>query len=288
MPSSTLAAAIVLAVAALAGGIYLWYELRRHGSRARERERGAEPLPLFGTDLLVDRSAPVRPPIQARREAERPSAFDLGPAARERGTDTSPPPVPWPERPRAPERLGETSAVDRPPSRAGATPAPWQGDHRVERFDDAPLPTSHGARLPGRPSAPAPREPAMLDGETIRFAIPDEGTLQFLPGRLEVVAGPDAGREIRFVRTPGEARTEITFGRSEGTPYRHVQLVARTVSRQHAAMTLLDGHWQLENRSATNPVLLNGRSLASGEVAPLLVDGDRIEMGEVIFVFHDR
>jgi len=27
--------------------------------------------------------------------------------------------------------------------------------------------------------------------------------------------------------------------------------------------------------------------LAGDEVAPLLVEGDRIEMGEVVFVYHD-
>ncbi|MGZ8379562.1 MAG: FHA domain-containing protein, partial [Gemmatirosa sp.] len=136
-------------------------------------------------------------------------------------------------------------------------------------------------------SAP-PRDERFHDGETIRFTLPDEGTLQFLPGRLEVVGGPDRGREVRFVRTAGDDRIEVTFGRSEGPPYRHVQLMARTVSRQHAAMQLIDGHWELKNVSATNPVLLNGRPLEAGEVAPLLVEGDRIEMGEVIFCFHER
>jgi pSer/pThr/pTyr-binding forkhead associated (FHA) protein len=139
------------------------------------------------------------------------------------------------------------------------------------------------------PMAPmVPSDGAMHDGETVRFSIPDEGTLQFLPGRLEIFSGPDKGRDVRFVRTGGERHPEITFGRSEGPPYRHVQLMARTVSRQHATMSLVDGHWELKNMSATNPVLLNGRSLAAGEVAPLLVDGDRIEMGEIVFLFHDR
>jgi len=35
-------------------------------------------------------------------------------------------------------------------------------------------------------------------------------------------------------------------------------------------------------------VLLNGRALAPDEIAPLLVEGDRIEMGEVVFTFHGR
>ena len=74
------------------------------------------------------------------------------------------------------------------------------------------------------------------NGETLRFALPDEGTLRFLPGRLEVIAGPDAGREIRFVAPPGAGdAVEITFGRTEGPAYRHVQLLARTVSRRLTA-----------------------------------------------------
>jgi hypothetical protein len=129
---------------------------------------------------------------------------------------------------------------------------------------------------------------AFVDGETLRFAVPTDGTLQFLPGRLEVVAGPDSGREVRFVRIPGDPAVRVTFGRSEGPPYRHVQLHARTVSRQHAEMQLTDEHWELRNLSTTNPVVLNGRLLAHDEVAPLLVQGDRIEMGEVVFVFHER
>jgi pSer/pThr/pTyr-binding forkhead associated (FHA) protein len=102
-----------------------------------------------------------------------------------------------------------------------------------------------------------------------------------------VIAGPEAGREIRFARAVGEQNVEVTFGRSEGPANRHVQILARTVSRKHAVMSLLDDHWQLTNLSSTNPVVLNGRVLAGNEVAPLLVEGDRIEMGEVVFVFRD-
>jgi hypothetical protein len=112
-----------------------------------------------------------------------------------------------------------------------------------------------------------PQTGEFIDGQTLRFAVPTDGTLQFLPGRLEVVAGPDAGREIRFVRLPGEPSVDITFGRTSGPAYSHVQL---------------------QNLSQTNPVVLNGRPLADQEIAPLLVDGDRIEMGEIVFVFRGR
>jgi hypothetical protein len=147
---------------------------------------------------------------------------------------------------------------------------------------------------------------AAVDGASVRYWRPADGTLQFLPGRLEVIAGRDAGQEIRFVRTPGPDGTRVTFGRAEGEPYRHVQLREPTVSRAHARMTLEVGaaggngrgvgngggaQWRLENLSATNPVVVNGRALAADESpagSVVLGEGDRIEMGEVVFRFHDK
>ena len=142
-----------------------------------------------------------------------------------------------------------------------------------------------------------------VEGASIRFWRPADGTLQFLPGRLEIAAGRDAGQEIRFVRTGGPDGTCITFGRADGPPYRHVQLREPTVSRSHARMVLdqpgtgsRDGssaqaQWRLENLSSTNPVVVNGRSLdANGgaTASVMLSEGDRIEMGEVAFVFRER
>jgi pSer/pThr/pTyr-binding forkhead associated (FHA) protein len=147
---------------------------------------------------------------------------------------------------------------------------------------------------------------AAVDGASMRYWRPADGTLQFLPGRLEVIAGRDAGQEIRFVRTPGPDGARVTFGRAEGVPYRHVQLREATVSRAHARMSLeiengavgSDGRngqsaprWRLENLSATNPVMVNGAPLAADESdgsSVVLGEGDRIEMGEVVFRFHEK
>jgi hypothetical protein len=148
-----------------------------------------------------------------------------------------------------------------------------------------------------------------VEGESLRYWRAADGTLQFLPGRLLIATGHDAGQEIRFVRTAGVDGTSVTFGRAEGAPYRHVQLREPTVSRVHARMTLEQftaaqnaatrgtsgpgtaQTWRLENLSATNPVVVNGLPLdAEGAAAAsvVLADGDRIEMGEVAFVFHSR
>jgi hypothetical protein len=50
-------------------------------------------------------------------------------------------------------------------------------------------------------------------------------------------------------------------------------------------------HWRLENLSSTNPVVVNGRSLdtkGGAMTSVILSEGDRIEMGEVAFVFRER
>jgi hypothetical protein len=125
-----------------------------------------------------------------------------------------------------------------------------------------------------------------LRGPTVRRERPLDGTLQFLPGRLEVIDGRDVGQEIKFVRTAGPDGTSVSFGRNEGPPYRHVQLHEPTVSRLHAKMTLDGKAWSLVNLSATNPVVVNGLPLEGEGSTVLLREGDRIEMGEVIFRYH--
>ncbi len=124
-----------------------------------------------------------------------------------------------------------------------------------------------------------------IDG-TQRFQRPIDRTLQFLPGRFEVVAGKGLGSEIRFVRTSGPDGSSVTFGRGEGPMYRHVQLDAPTVSRRHAHIRWDGARWSLTNLSATNPVAINGVALPGEGTAIDLADGDRVEMGEITFRFH--
>ena len=127
----------------------------------------------------------------------------------------------------------------------------------------------------------------MVEGHALRFSVPAEGTLHFLPGRLEIGAGLDAGREVRFVRVEGPNGIEITFGRSEGELYKHIQLRDKTVSRAHAVMRFRHATWHLQNLSQTNPVVHNGAPMPGNDERPL-ADGDRIEMGEVVFTYRAR
>jgi pSer/pThr/pTyr-binding forkhead associated (FHA) protein len=285
-------AIIVLAIGGLLAGAYFTFEHRRHRrGAAKAHVHTAERLPLFRTDMLATRGGDG-----VLHESDAADGGEEGGAV--------PRHRPFPLRRVAPmvDPSPHSAVAPTPFPGNGWSPAPARANgHAAE---PAPAGAWAAHARPGAPAGVAPLagatpaplaspalagDPTFANGETLRFALPDEGTLRFLPGRLEVVAGPDAGREVRFVAPPNLSDgVQITFGRTEGPPYRHVQLLARTVSRRHALMSLIDEHWSLQNLSATNPVLLNGRALAPDEVAPLLVDGDRIEMGEVVFTFHSR
>jgi hypothetical protein len=222
-----------------------------------------------------------------------------------------------PPRPDRTFRSPAPNAFDRPTAQTPAWSAPV-GDRVARTHQESPYaPPPQGNPLGGTPPVHGPSSSplaataqpndavggAAVDGALMRYWRPADGTLQFLPGRLEVVAGRDAGHEIRFVRTPGPDGTRVTFGRAEGAPYRHIQLREPTVSRTHARMTLevtnrnggdastSTARWRLENLSATNPVVVNGTPLAaddSEKCSVMLDDGDRIEMGEVVFRFRER
>lgn len=137
------------------------------------------------------------------------------------------------------------------------------------------------------PAAPQPA-PLPVDeaSETIRLPTAADGTVQLLPGRLVMTEGPEVGREYRFLRMASQPVPQVTLGRVSGPPYRHIQLAAATVSRMHARIRYENGNWHIANLSATNPVRLNGREIPpTQEIA--LVDGDRIELGEVVLSYFD-
>jgi hypothetical protein len=56
----------------------------------------------------------------------------------------------------------------------------------------------------------------------------------------------------------------------------------------HAYMIIENGRWRIGNMSETNRVFVNGEALALGDADRWLHDGDRIELGEVGFVFRER
>jgi len=123
--------------------------------------------------------------------------------------------------------------------------------------------------------------------ETVRFRRPVEEPVQLLPGRLEVLAGEPQQHEIRFVRIPGEPM-ELILGRESGPSAQHVALKSSTVSRRHARFEFSNGHWAVNNLSKTNPVVINDQELSHTDAARYLMDGDRLELGEVVLRFRER
>ncbi len=183
--------------------------------------------------------------------------------------------------PRSHRAVGSDAAPDPRPERQPRLnfqpKSPPRPPPAVRAFDTGRRPVAGDDRV-ARPSE---------ERRQVQFELPTDGTLQFLPGRLELSSGPDQGREIRFVHLAGPNGAEFTFGRSQGERYRHIQLNDQTVSRLHARMRYHEGRWYLVSLSQTNPVIQSGRELAVGEER-VLDDGDRIEFGEVLCTFKSR
>jgi PPM family protein phosphatase len=180
------------------------------------------------------------------------------------------------------EDPGGTEPQGPDPRAAGSAPAgdtssiPEAGEGRGTRSEEVP---------PGDLPSPSEVRSESVTAGPVSFDRAADGTLQLLPGRLVIESDAGKGEEIRFVRVPG-APAQVTFGRRSGPAHRHVQLSSPTVSRLHAELTFEEGAWTLRNHSATNPTVLNGRSLGSQVYGVQLQDGDRVEMGEVVFLFR--
>lgn len=265
--SSTLLITALVAtfVGAIAAGY--WIRRRRRDAHLREQHMPYVVMPILAT---LDVSRPVR---RVARQATTP------PSQQALSLDASSPVYPSPALSAfAGDRALAGPPPPPPPVRRGPRLSP-SGGRAMRRVSAGGSPNEFVVVDPGAEHA------TLVDGHSIRFYRPADGTLQFFPGRLEVIEGHDAGHEIRFVKAAGSDSHIITFGRLEGPPYRHIQLREPTVSRQHARMILREGTWHLENLSGTNPVVVNGDALAGQGTTVPLQNGDRVEMGEVTFRF---
>lgn len=255
-----------LLVGGCVGGFLLW---RRH--RERQARLPLLVFPTTGGPPLARVSPPPAPsPTPSADAAEAKPLEDRrvtdqgAPAGKERRKRS---------RDRRRKRRGKGTHAPSPSATPSAPPPPAPG------VKEAPPPEPVSSPGPDPSPGVAPPPP---HAEVDPFA---EGTLQLLPGWLERKAGEAPSDEIRFVRVPG-APPEVTFGRQPGPEFRHVQLRSPAVSRLHARLILVEEGWTIRNESGTNPTLLNGKVLDSASGDILLVEGDRIEMGDVVFVFH--
>jgi len=203
-----------------------------------------------------------------------------------------PPPLVVPIHPRF-ARQAQAPAIETAPPLTAPDPLPV-ALQQVPQF--APQPdttqsTTLGALASAAPAlasaAPAIEPPYVSDeapAETVQFIRPTDDALQLLPARLEVVSGMAPQQVIRFVRVPGQP-AEMILGREAASSPRQVTLTSSTVSRRHARVTYVDGRWLVTNLSRTNPVVVNDQALDEFEGARALLDGDRIELGDVVLRF---
>lgn len=308
---ATAALLFLLPLALIAAGVAWWV----HRPQRNEHETTSRIQPLFTSDLvvaldpeedeeMVDEEAfdserlPVASTKSSSDAANAPVSFAPPSAPRASAAAVRPampvrPIAPAPRHAAASRATSHStsplnaSATSHPPSYPQAYPPSYPPSYPQAPAARAVEPAARIAnsvqQAPSRPNL----QQAWADGQAVRFNVPVDGTLQFLPGRLEIVSGQEPGREVRFVRLPDAPEPEITFGRNEGPMYRHVQLRDATVSRLHARIVLRGSAWTLTNLSTTNPVMLNGVVLGDGE-AHVLADHDRVDMGEVVFRFRAR
>jgi hypothetical protein len=271
----------------LLGAAALLYEAYRHGRHVPEAVVEEDDLPVLvfpldATGAGIPRDAGPDP----RRTLEAPRPHAYGPTPEQ--TRTAVRGATLPDAARLSALEYSASGAAKPD--AAATPPSGNsvpGAAASVALDDA----AHDAGAsPAAVTVPDAAAPPAAKPARPPFAQPaPDGTLQLLPGRLEVMSGLDQRGDIRFVKAPGREAT-ITFGRSPGDPPAHIQLPAPTVSSMHAAMRFHGGAWFITNLSRTNPVVVNGAELGgSGAGAGhALKDGDQVEMGEVVFRFRGR
>jgi len=114
--------------------------------------------------------------------------------------------------------------------------------------------------------------------------------MKFVPGRLVIAAGPDQGKEFRIAGRPTPEGNVVTIGRAEvegEKAFAHIQLgdTYRTVSRMQAEIIQQDDKILLKNTSETNPTMVNGDHVPTGESVEL-DGGDMIRMGELMLRYE--
>ncbi len=237
------------------------------------------PVVVVNRDLLFNRSGRRRshayePPLPFLIIPTSPGASDIHPAGtiKRRAESQRLPPVAEPEE----EPFGRYE--DEPERSFGNNHGAAESEPREQAITREPLADVRGGvRDADQMDEPAP-------DATVVFHRPMDEAVQILPGKLRVLSGESAGKDFPLVSRIGEA-PQLLVGRDTGPPYRHITLQAPTVSRRHARMDFIDGHWTITNLSETNPVLVNNRALLNGGSARRLSNGDCIELGEVALRF---
>ncbi|MFB6247127.1 MAG: FHA domain-containing protein [Salinibacter sp.] len=158
-----------------------------------------------------------------------------------------------------------------------------------EEAADSGFPEPSSQRIKSESSSSQEPEETSEGPETLTFKAPPK-TMKFVPGRLVIAAGPDQGKEFRIAGRPTPDGNVVTIGRAEvkgERAFAHIQLgdTYRTVSRMQAEVIQQDQTILLKNTSETNPTMVNGNQVPTGNTVELQ-DGDMIRMGELMLRYE--
>jgi len=158
-----------------------------------------------------------------------------------------------------------------------------------EEKSDTGFPEPSSQRIKSESSSSQEPEEDSEGPETLKFKAPPK-TMKFVPGRLVIAAGPDQGKEFRIAGRPTPEGNVVTIGRAEvegEKAFAHIQLgdTYRTVSRMQAEIIQQDDKILLKNTSETNPTMVNGDHVPTGESVEL-DGGDMIRMGELMLRYE--
>lgn len=126
---------------------------------------------------------------------------------------------------------------------------------------------------------PANKPPELfgdLEGESTAISVPAVRKVKLEPvaPRLDLVAGPGAPQTFVL------SQPELTIGRGEAC---EIRIDVQELSRLHAKVTHHDGIVHIQDLQSRNGVLLNAVKVSAARLS----QGDQIQLGPVVLVFHE-
>ena len=127
------------------------------------------------------------------------------------------------------------------------------------------------------------------DYKTLIIPRGDPKTMQFIPGKLEILTGEDTGKSFMLPGYPTPEGSIVTLGKKKLTGDRansHIQIDQKylTVSRMQAELIYVNGKLFVRNLSTTNITQVDGRALDANEKVELK-PGAVMKTGELEFKY---
>ncbi len=134
--------------------------------------------------------------------------------------------------------------------------------------------------------------------DTIKFSPSVPKTMRFIPGKLEVLNGPDKGKALMLAGYHTPEGSIASIGRDyqdweshsalQGDrKFAHIRIrdESRTLSRMQAEFIYRDGKLYLKNLGSINPSQVDGNNVQVNELAEIK-DGSKIQAGYIEFCYH--